>query len=215
MNLTLAAALDGGQPRPTRLPQDAPGLRQALLLGLDLLQGLQQHRGLGGQITREAQQRCQALGHSLDQRWREWPYSTQCQAWNALRREPADFDGHCRLLQDLLGAIQHLELQRCALNLQPPSIAERCWELEDLGRLRGLSVRAAAHRSCPLEMLIQLQYLHERLLRHAPRSLHNALERLQRCLIGTTTVSISPAECYALLTPLLDERLDAIRRDLG
>ena len=215
MNLQFAAALDGGQSRRTRLPQNDAGLRQMLLLGLDLLQGLQQHRGLGGQTTREAQQRCQALGHSLDQRWKEWPYSAQCQAWNALRREPADFEGHCRLLQDLLGAIQNLELRRCALNLQPPSIAERCWELEDLGRLRGLSVRAAAHQSCPLQMLVQLQYLHERLLRHAPRSLHNALERLQRCLIGTATVSISPAQCYALLTPLLDERLDAIRRDLG
>ncbi|UVM52845.1 hypothetical protein LOY38_12855 [Pseudomonas sp. B21-015] len=214
MNQQLATALEGRQPRRILLPQSDMGLRQALLLGLDLLQGLQQHRGLGGQITREAQQRCQSLGQALDQRWREWPYCAQCQAWNALRRNPADFDGHCRLLQDLLGAIQHLELQRCALNLQPPSIAERCWELEDLGRLRGLSVRAAAHQSCPLEMLVQLQYLHERLLRHAPRSLHNALERLQRCLIGTTTVSIAPAECYALLTPLLDERLDAIRRDL-
>jgi hypothetical protein len=215
MNPQLVTAFDGGQSRRIRQPEGEAGLRQALLLGLDLLQGLQQHRGLGGQITREAQQRCQTLGHSLDQRWREWPYSAQCQAWDALRHDPADFEGHCRLLQDLLGAIQHLELQRCALNLQPPSLAERCWELEDLGRLRGLSVRAAAHQSCPLEMLVQLQYLHERLLRHAPRSLHNALERLQRCLIGTTTVSISPAECYALLTPLLDERLDAIRRDLG
>ncbi|MHC8354159.1 hypothetical protein ACYZTL_02670 [Pseudomonas sp. LB3P81] len=214
MNLKLAATLEGGQSRQIRLPKNDAGLRQALLLGLDLLQGLQQHRGLGGQTTREAQQRCQALGQSLDQRWREWPYSAQCQNWNALRRDPEDFDGHCRLLQDLLGAIQHLELQRCALNLQPPSIAERCWELEDLGRLRGLSVRAAGHQRCPLEMLVQLQYLHERLLRHAPRSLHNALERLQRCLIGTTTVSITPAECYALLTPLLDERLDSIRRDL-
>lgn len=63
-------------------------------------------------------------------------------------------------------------------------------------------------------MLIQLQYLHERLLRHAPRSLHGALDQLQHCLIGTQIVSIAPAECYALLTPLLDERLDAIRRDL-
>ena len=73
------------------------------------------------------------------------------------------------LLQDLIGTIQHLELQRCAHNLEPPSIiVERCWELEDLGQLRGLSVRTAAHRTCPLEMLIQLQYLHERLLRHAP-----------------------------------------------
>lgn len=215
MNLPLAAALDTGHSRRIRLPQNDAGLRQMLLLGLDLLQGLQQHRGLGGQITREAQQRCQALGHLLDQRWKEWPYSAQCQAWSALRRDPADFDGHCRLLQDLLGAIQHLELQRCALYLTPPSIAERCWELEDLGRLRGLSVRAAAHQCCPLEMLVQLQYLHERLQRHAPRSLHDALERLQRGLIGTTTVSIAPAECYALLTPLLDERLDAIRRDLG
>lgn len=214
MNPQLAAALEGGQPRHIRPPHNDAGLRQTLLLGLDLLQGLQQHRGLGGQTSREAQQRCQALGHSLDQRFREWPYGAQRQSWTALRLDPADFDGHCRLLQDLLGAIQHLELQRCARNLQPPNIAERCWELEDLGRLRGLSVRAAAHQRCPLEMLIQLQYLHERLLKHAPRSLHNALERLQRCLIGTSAVSITPAECYALLTPLLDERLDTIRRDL-
>ena len=214
MNPVLATAFEGGPSRRVRLPQGDTGLRQALLLGLDLLQGLQQHRGLGGQITREAQQRCQTLGQSLDQRWREWPYTAQRQAWSALRRDPADFDGHCRLLQDLLGAIQHLELHHCALNLTPPSIAARCWELEDLGRLRGLSVRAASHRSCPLEMLIQLQYLHERLLEHAPRSLHAALEQLQRCLIDTTTVSITPAQCYALLTPLLDERLDAIRRDL-
>ena len=214
MNPALATAFDDGPSRQVRLPQGDTGLRLTLLLGLDLLQGLQQHRGLGGQATREAQQRCQALGHALDQRWREWPYSAQCQAWCALRRDPADFDGHCRLLQDLLGAIQHLELQRCALSLAPPSIVARCWELEELGRLRGLSVRAATYRSCPLEMLIQLQYLHERLLKQAPRSLHTALERLQRCLIGTTTVSITPAQCYALLTPLLDERLDAIRRDL-
>lgn len=201
-------------PRPL-LPQGDPALRRALLLGLDLLQGLQQHRGLGGQTTIEARQRCQALGTALDQRWREWPYcAQQLQAWQALRRDPTDFDGHCRLLQDLLGALQHLELHRCALNLQPPSLAERCWELEELGRLRGLSVRAAAYRNCPLEMLIQLQYLHERLLRHAPRALHDALEQLRHCLIDAPTVSITPAQCYALLTPLLDERLDAIRWDL-
>lgn len=214
MNPQFAAPFDDGQSPRMQPPQSGPALRRALLQGLDLLQGLQQHRGLGGQTTSDARQRCQALGASLDHRWKEWPYAAQRQNWQTLRRESADFDGHCRLLQDLLGTIQHLELHRCAINLQPPSIAERCWELEDLGRLRGLSVRAAAHRSCPLEMLIQLQYLHERLLRHAPRSLRDALERLQRCLIGTATVSITPAECYALLTPLLDERLDAIRRDL-
>ncbi|MDY7565493.1 hypothetical protein QN400_11515 [Pseudomonas sp. RTC3] len=209
MNPQAAVAFDSIQP-----PQGDPALRRALLQGIDLLQGLQQHRGLGGQTTSEARQRCQTLGASLDHRWKEWPYAEQRQNWQALRRAPADFDGHCRLLQDLLATIQHLELHRCALNLQPPSIAERCWELEDLGRLRGLSVRAAAHRTCPLEMLIQLQYLHERLLRHAPRSLHSALDQLQHCLIDTRIVSIAPAECYALLTPLLDERLDAIRRDL-
>ncbi|MND64034.1 hypothetical protein D3C76_512720 [compost metagenome] len=203
--------------KPARplLPQDDSALRRALLLGLDLLQGLQQHRGLGGQTTIEARQRCQALGTALDQRWREWPYCEQQQQfWQALRRAPTDFDGHCLLLQDLLGALQHLELHRCALNLHLPSLAERCWELEDLGRLRGLSVRAAASRNCPLEMLIQLQYLHERLLRHAPCALRDALEQLRHCLIDAPTVSITPAQCYALLTPLLDERLDAIRRDL-
>lgn len=214
MNPQLVTAFDGEQSRRTRMPQGDAGLRQALLLGLDLLQGLQQHRGLGGQTTPEARQRCQALADSLDPRWRDWPCPMQRQAWQALRRDPADFEGHCLSIQDLLGTLQHLELHRCALSLQPPVIAERCWELEDLGRLRGLSVRAAAHRSCPLDMLIQLQYLHERLLKHAPRSLLDALERLQRGLIGPPIVSITPAQCYALLTPLLDERLDAIRRDL-
>lgn len=214
MNPQLVTAFDGGQPRRTPLPRGDSGLRKALLLGLDLLQGLQQHRGLGGQTTPEARQRCRALGDSLDQRWKDWPCSLQREAWQALRRDPADFEGHCQSIQDLLGTLQHLELHRCALSLQPPVIAERCWELEDLGRLRGLSVRAAAHRRCPLDMLIQLQYLHQRLIKHAPRSLLDALERLQNGLISPPVVSITAAQCYALLTPLLDERLDAIRRDL-
>lgn len=79
-------------------PQGDPALRRALLQGIDLLQGLQQHRGLGGQTTSEARQRCQALGTSLDHRWKEWPYAAQRKNWQALRRDPADFDGHCCLL---------------------------------------------------------------------------------------------------------------------
>lgn len=190
------------------------GLRDALLLGLDLLQGVQQHRGLGGQTNSEAQQRCQALGNHVDGLWQRWPQGTQRQGWQALRAKPDDFDGHCRLLQALLGTLQELELRRCALNLQAPQLAERCWALEDLGLLRGLSVRAAAHESCPLDMLIQLQYLSERLAQNAPRALAEALQRLQRDLLKAAPIRISAKECYGLLTPLIDERLDGIRADL-
>jgi hypothetical protein len=189
-------------------------LRVALLLGLDLLQGVQQHRGLGGQTSSEARQNCQALGNHVDRLWQQWPEATQRQDWQALRARPDSFDGHCRLLQALLGTLQELELRRCALTLQAPQLAERCWALEDLGLLRGLSVRAAAHEHCPLAMLIQLQYLHERLAQNSPRALADALQRLQRDLLKAAPIRISARECYGLLTPLIDERLDGIRANL-
>lgn len=196
------------------MPATDRDLREALLLGLDLLQGVQQHRGLGGQTTSEARQRCQTLGNHVDRLWQQWPQTGQRQDWLALRAKPDNFDGHCRLLQALLGTLQELELRRCALTLQAPQLAERCWALEDLGLLRGLSVRAAAHEHCPLDLLIQLQYLNERLAQNAPHALADALQRLHRDLFNAAPIRISAKECYGLLTPLIDERLDSIRADL-
>jgi hypothetical protein len=63
-------------------------------------------------------------------------------------------------------------------------------------------------------MLIQLQYLNERLAQNAPRALADALQRLQRELLNAAPIRISAKECYGLLTPLIDERLDGIRADL-
>lgn len=190
-------------------------LNQMLLRGLELLQGVQRHRALGGQTGREAVQRCQELVAQLGPAWRDWTDKAHLLTWNDLQRTPGDFEGHCRLLERLLGRIQHLEYRRCYLLKTAPVIAERCWQVEDLGRLRGLSIRAAAQQQCPLELRIQLQYLHDRLHTDADRPLHEALTRLRHELLREGEPGIQPAQLYALLTPLIDSRIEGIRRTLG
>lgn len=192
-------------------------LRQALMHCLEVLQRLQKHRGLGGQRTSEARQQCRQQAQELDNLWRNPPAAAHelqelLPAWQALRNEPSDFDSHCRLIDRLLTMIQVLEL-RLTENVD---IAHGCRELEDLGRLRGLAVRGANEQRCPLPMQIQLRYLTQRLHNRAGSSiaLAKALERLRLQLIDPLQVAISPAECYALLTPLIDEQLGQLRQRL-
>ena len=45
--------------------------------------------------------------------------------------------------------------------------------------------------------------------------LGNALQQLQRELIEPARVAISPAACFALLTPLIDARLGNLQQQLG
>lgn len=188
--------------------------RAMLQLGLVIMQGVQRHRALGAQSSAEALHNRQKLEAELEHAWRTWPGSGDYRTWQGLLRTPADFDGHCRLLGQLLAHIQHLDLQRCHLLKLTPEVAERCWQVEELGRLRGLSIRAAAQQQCPLELRIQLQYLHDQLLKVADMPLRTALGRLSHELLGVQRTTLQPAELYALLTPLIDQRIGAIQSSL-
>lgn len=200
-----------------RAARHSEALRQALLHCLEVLQRLQKHRGLGGQRTPEARQQCRQQAQELDGLWRSPPAAAHelqelLPAWQALRNEAHDFEAHCRLIDRLLTLIQVLELRLS----EDVDIAHGCRELEDLGRLRGLAVRGANESRCPLPMQIQLRYLTQRLQARSARHSHlsQALERLHRQLIEPLRVAISPADCYALLTPLIDEQLGLLRQRL-
>lgn len=190
-------------------------LTAKLLLGLDLMQGVQRHRALGAQSGSDATRNRQALEAQLARAWNAWADSGDLADWHRLLRAPEDFDGHCRLLESLLDQIRYLELQRCHLLGTTPEIADRCWTVEDLGRLRGLSIRAAAHQQCRLELQVQLLYLRDRLLTDADESLRGALAQVTDNLLGGQRMTIQPAELYSLLTPLIDKRIEAIRSTLS
>ena len=62
---------------------------------------------------------------------------------------------------------------------------------------------------------MQLRFLCERLLsqKQAP-PLQALIERLQTELIESSQVQLSPDDCFALLTPLIEQRLQGIRLGL-
>lgn len=67
---------------------------------------------------------------------------------------------------------------------------------------------------CPLELRIQLQYLHDRLLKDADGPLRNALGRVSTELLGVQRTTLQPADLYALLTPLIDARIETIQSNI-
>ena len=128
-------------------------LLQALMHSLEMLQRLQKHRGLGGQDSAAARAQCRLLADELDRLWRELPPAAGeleelHPAWQRLRSQADDFDGHCRLIEQLLTAMQLFELRQG----EDIEIARRCRELEELARLRGLAVRGAGAPRCPLPL---------------------------------------------------------------
>ena len=137
--------------------------------------------------------------------------------WQQIRQNPADFEPHCILIEQLLESIHVLELRLVFQgNRQVSGLCEACRALEDLGRLRGLAVRAANFEKCPLDMQIQMRYLCLRLTDPiSGDSLHNLIEHLECNLIDAPRVSLAPAECYALITPIIDERLQGIRHSIA
>lgn len=206
----------------SRAQHHQQGLQRTLLLCLELLQRIQKHRGLGGQNTAQARQQCQSLAAEIDTLWRDLPAAALALAelrstWQPLRQQPGDFEGHCQLIEQLLELTQLFELQLCGLHREPPGIARDCRELEELARLRGLAVRGAGAGRCPLPLQVQLRYLSLRLQARAARhnALARALDRLQRQLIDPPRVLIAPAECFNLLTPLIDEQLGQLRQRLS
>lgn len=195
---------------------------QALQLALELLQYVQKHRGLGALDDGQSRQQRAAIAQQLDRLWQRWPAAEQrlpplATAWPALRGQPADFNGHCQLIERLLEAIHLLEL-RLGEHHGPATagLADACRGLEDLGRLRALAVRAAGHARCPLELQIQMRYLCQRLsAASCERRIQAVIERLDLELIGASRVRLAPTDCFALLTPIIDERLQGLRASLA
>lgn len=183
-----------------------------LQVGLDLLQGIQQHRGLGGQDSHEAQDRRTALQRRLEPLWHQWDAADQYRCWQEVRQAPADLEAHCHLIERLLQRWRLLELRLRSLHPTRPSLVEHCQAIENLGLIRGLGVRAARYPRCPLELQIRLNYLCEQ-LHSGPvePALTQALERLRQELLDTPQTRLSPEACFTLLTPLIDARLEALR----
>lgn len=189
---------------------------------LDLLQALQKHRGLGAQQDADGVAQRNALAHQLDGLWLGWS-DTDLQLpplqqhWPRLRRNPADFDAHCRLIEALLGVIEQFEDRLYRHHHHPcvRGLGESCRSLEDLARLRGLTVRAANYQRCPPGLQMQLRFLCNRLLdQEQDPHLLALLERLQSDLIEAPRIRLTPGECFALLTPLIEQRLLGIRLSL-
>ena len=181
---------------------------------LELLPAVQKHRGLGAQQDIASVSQRNALARELDQLWLNWPgESLQLaplhQDWPQLRRKPADFEAHCQMIEALLIVIEQLE-DRLRLTDKPQlqGIAAACHTLEDLARLRGLAVRAANYTRCPAGLKMQMHLLCQR-LQHAeqPELLNSLLQRLQNDLIDAPQVRLAPSDCFALLSPPIEEHL--------
>lgn len=189
---------------------------------LELLQALQKHRGLGAQQDIASVSQRNALARQLDELWLNWPGASLHlpalqQHWPLLRRKPADFEAHSRLIDALLEVIEQLE-DRLYQQRHPAirGLGEACRALEDLARLRGLAVRAANYSRCPPGLQTQMRSLCARLdERELDQPLQPLLERLRQELIDAPQVRLAPADCFALLTPLIEQRLQGIRLTLA
>lgn len=194
---------------------------QALQQALEVLQFAQKHRGLGGQPDAAAAAQRREVASRLDRLWQKWKGEENRPAmralWQQIKQNPAEFEPHCILIEQLLESIHVLELRLAFQgNPQVTGMWEACRALEDLGRLRGLAVRAANFEKCPLDMQIQMRYLCQRLADPiGGNTLGNLIEHLERNLISAPRVNLAPAECYALITPIIDERLLGIRQSIA
>jgi len=205
-----------------RHQQHLDELQGALLQrAIDLLQHLQKHRGLGAQQDLLSTSQRNILARQLDQLWLNWPGpSLQLpplqQDWPRLRRNPADFAAHCKVMDGLLDVIKTLEIRLYQTgNLQVQGIGEACQCLENLARLRGLSVRAANYSQCPQNLKTQIQQLCLELQQSpADASLQQVLQRLEHGLIDNREGRLTPHDCFALLTPLIDEYAQRLRAPL-
>jgi hypothetical protein len=188
---------------------------------LTMFQQLQRHRALGGRSDHDGRHQRARLASELDLLWRDWPhhFPDECDlpaAWPALRANAADFDGHCRLIERLLAAIALVEQRTGSSDC---CIAARCRVVEELGQLRGLSVRASAPSAtgetahCPVQLEVPIRYLCQRLAGGGPAQ-SNALRAIEQRLLARCGDPLTPADCFALLTPLIDRTLESVRRDL-
>ena len=181
--------------------------RLALQEDLQILRLLQQHRGLAAlhELPAVALRHALAaeLGQRLQQRGALPDPPAVASGWARLRDRPADFDGHCALIEKLIAAIE---------SRQP--LGQACRELEALARLRGLCVIAASQQACPPGVQARLNRLCRRLSHEPHGELQRLLGRLQRELIDAPRPGLSAPQCFALLTPFIDARLQSIQHRL-
>lgn len=192
-----------------------------------LIQNMQKHRGLGGQSALAAVRQREQLAFQLDRQWQDWTqiFAGQSSAaasapewvlsWPQLRQTPADFDAHCALIDRLLTTLALVErTQPASQSSTALRLTERCRDVEDLARLRGLSVRAAGHPRCPIELEVPLRYLWQRvnLASWQDSAITLALREIQQQLLDATRTVITPARCFELLTPSIDRALDELRQ---
>lgn len=189
---------------------------------LELLRALQKHRGLGAQQDMVSVTQRNALARQLDQLWLNWPGDSLKlpalhQEWPTLRMKPADFEAHNRVIEKLLAVVDTLESRLaerehsfiCGLSVA-------CHNLENLARLRGLAVRAANYTQCPASLQTQMRALCQRIAASdADQQVGELLERLRQELIDAPRTRLAPGDCFALLTPLIEQRLARLQPQPG
>lgn len=190
---------------------------------LALIQLLQKHRGLGSQQTGAVIAQRAQIAREIDHHWRSCAGPTQeldylRDQWNDLKNKPGDFDGHSLLIAHLLGFIEIQTSRFSEHRVAAARIAERCRALEDLARLRGLAMRAAQFQHCPIELRVPLKYLCENInaadADHRNTTLRVALREISEQLLDTHRTTITPARCFDMLTPIIDNALDEIRSSI-
>lgn len=189
---------------------------------LALIQLLQKHRGLGAQQSGVAVAQRTQIAREIDHHWRgsashlsDLDY-LQAQ-WTRLKNAPSDFEGHSRIIKDLLGFIEVLALRVNGSVLeQRLAFAERCRALEDLAKLRGLSARAANYPQCPIELKVTLKYLCTNLqssgLQQNSNALRTALNEINQNMLDAHHTTISAARCFEILSPIIDEAINQLRQ---
>jgi len=180
---------------------------RALLEDLEILRLLQQHRGLGAQHEAAAVALRDAVAASLTQRLQQRsampdPHAVAAD-WAQLRGTPADFDGHSRLIDSLIAAIDERE-----------PLGQACRTLEDMARLRGLCVLASNQGGCTPGLQARLMSLCRRLGGDPDVELKRLIGKLERGVIHAQQPRLSPPQCFALITPLIDARLRSIQQRL-
>jgi len=123
--------------------------------------------------------------------------------WAQLRGTPADFDGHSRLIDSLIAAIDERE-----------PLGQACRTLEDVARLRGLCVLASNQGGCTPGLQARLMSLCRRLGSDPDVELKRLIGKLERGVIHAQQPRLSPPQCFALITPLIDARLRSIQQRL-
>lgn len=187
---------------------------QCLQRSLELLRALQKHRGLGAQYDVASVSQRNALARQLDQLWLNWPgesldLAPLHQQWPRLRMKPADFDAHSQVIGELLQVIEQLEQRLPHSGIHGLALA--CRNLEDLARLRGLAVRAANYDKCPPVLQEQMRKLCLQIAASdGDQQLQTLLQRLSSELIEAQATRIGPADCFALLTPAIEQRLQSL-----